>query len=68
MARKRSKKFVDLDSTEDSYSVGLEDMFVSLSNSESNGFDDSEISLFSFICSSYVHYSLRILLFFIFSF
>ncbi|RLN11233.1 hypothetical protein C2845_PM09G07380 [Panicum miliaceum] len=44
MARKRSKEFVDLDSTKDSYGVGLEDMSVSMSNNESNGFDYSEAS------------------------
>jgi hypothetical protein len=64
MARKRFKKFVDLDRIEDSYGVGLKDMSVSLSNRESNGFDDSEVSLFfPFICSSYVHYGFRIFFF-----
>ncbi|RLN12524.1 hypothetical protein C2845_PM09G11560 [Panicum miliaceum] len=43
MARKRSKNFIDLDSTQDSYGVDIEDMSISPSDSESNGFEDSEV-------------------------
>ncbi|PUZ57678.1 hypothetical protein GQ55_5G448200 [Panicum hallii var. hallii] len=59
MARKRFKKFVDLDRTEDSYGVGLKDMSVSLSIRESNGFDDSEVSLFF---SLYLQFNVQVIL------
>lgn len=53
MARKRSKVLIDLGSTQESYG---DDMSVSLSDNESNGFEESEVCSLRFI-SSYVYFA-----------
>jgi len=50
MARKRPKEFIDLDNSQDSYGLDSEDLSAYLSDSESNDFEDSEVS-FSSLCS-----------------